>query len=245
MRASRRVLAALAGTGLLVIAALSQPMSVAAFPLNGCRMTLTSLNADGNEIDSAVGGSVDATQDDPLLVSWGGSVRWTRDGDALPAGNGSWHVDVFGVPTMLRGSDGPTESDVLDVSDSMPFRFTGLFFVAGQLDGPGVACSGSGWLRLMGEPLSTLPFTLALGVLLIGLVLLAVAARGRWSAAVPGGLLVGAGAAILMVIYATLPLGEATPAAALAIGLVTGGAVGWYGSRQQARSRPRSGAPAS
>ena len=233
MRATRRVLAALAGTGLVLTAALSQPMIATAFPLNGCQLRLTSLNADGNEIDTAIGGSADASQRDPLLVSWGGTVRWTRERGAGPAASESWQVDVFGLPTLLRGADGHAESDALQVSGTLPFRFTGLFFVSGQLTGPGVACSGSGWLRVMGDPLSTMPFTVSLALLLIGLVLLAVGARGRWLPAVLGGLLAGTGAAILSVIYAALPLGEATPAAMLAFGGLVGVAAGWYGSRQR------------
>lgn len=245
MSPSRRVLATLAGTGLLLSAACAQPMSTAAFALSGCQLTLTSFDAIGTEVDTAVGGSPDATQHDPLRVTWGGTVRWTRDGSAGATAGGSWHVDVFGLPTMLRGAEGAAESDLVQVGEGMPFRFTGLFYVSGRLTGPDLTCSGSGWVRVMGDPLSTLPFTMGLSLLLIGLVLLAVGARGRWLPAVLGGALVGTGAAILTVIYATLPVGEATPAALIASGVVVGVAAGWYGSRLRAESPPRRTSPAS
>ncbi|HET6744336.1 MAG TPA: hypothetical protein VFH90_00605 [Candidatus Limnocylindria bacterium] len=236
MRPSRRVLATLAGTGLLFSAACAQPISAAAFSLSGCQLTLTSFDADGTEIDSAIGGSPDATQQDPLRVSWGGEVRWTREGSPGSTGNRSWHVDIFGLPTMLRGTDSAAESDVVEVGGGMPFRFTGLFYVSGRISGPDLSCSGSGWVRVLGDPLSTLPFTMGLSMLLIGLVLLAVGARGRWLPAVLGGAVVGMGAAILSVIYATVPMGEATPAVLTASGIVIGVAAGWHGSRQRAAS---------
>jgi hypothetical protein len=244
MRPPRRVLATLAGTGLLLGAAVAQPVSTAAFPLSGCQLTLSSFDADGTGIDTAIGGRPDATQHDPLRVSWGGTLRWTREGRPGSTGNGSWHVDVFGLPTMLRGADNAAESGVVEIGAGIPFRFTGLFYVSGRLSGPDLSCSGGGWVRVMGDPLSTLPFTMGLSLLLVGLVLLAVGARGRWLPAVLGGALVGMGVAILTVIYATLPIGEMTPATLLASGIVVGVAAGWYGSRQRADRPPRGASPA-
>jgi hypothetical protein len=244
MRPPRRVLAALAGTGLLLGAAVGQPVSTAAFPLSGCQLTLSSFDADGTEIDTAIGGSPDATQHDPLRVSWGGTLRWTREGSPGSTGNGSWYVDVFGLPTMLRGADS-AESGVVEIGDGIPFRFSGLFYVSGRLSGPDLSCSGHGWVRVMGDPLSTLPFTMGLSLLLVGLVLLAVGARGRWLLAVLGGALVGMGLAILTVIYTTLPIGEATPALLIASGIVVGVVAGWYGSRQRTDRPQRGASPAS
>jgi len=239
MRHPQRGLATPVGVGLLLAAALWQPTTAAAFALSGCQMTLISLDADGNEIDTAVGGSADATQHDPLRVSWDGTVRWTRDAGSRSTGpGGTWHLDVFGLPTPLRGTDGTVASDSIRVTDSLPFRFAGLFFVSGRLSGPDVSCAGSGWLRVMGDPMSTLPLTVSLGVLLVGLILLAVGARGRWLPAIVGGLLLGAGSAIAMVTYAALPLGETTPVAMLGVGIVIGLAAGWFGRRQLHRAAP-------
>ena len=238
MRHPTRGFAIPAGVGVLLMAALWQPPVAAAFALSGCQMTLTSFDADGNEIDSAVGGSADATQQDPLRVSWDGTVRWTRDTAA--GQGGSWQIDVFGLPTPLRGTDGSATSDSVRVSETLPFRFTGLLFVSGRLSGPDVSCVGSGWLRVMGESVSTLPLTVSLGMLLVGLVLLAVGARGRWLPAIIGGLLLGGGSAIAMVTCAFLPLAEATPLAVIALGVVIGLAAGWYGRRQLQRATPAS-----
>ena len=220
---------------MLSIAALIQPMHVAAFPLSGCQLTLTSYDAAGVEIDEAVGGSADAAREDPLRVPWDGSVRWTRgDADGPPA-TGDWHVEVFGVPTMLRGSDVSATTGSIQISESMPFRFGGLFFVSGQLAAADGGCQGSGWVRIVGDPLSTVPFSVGLALVLVGLVLLAVGARGGWLPGIGGGVLLGVGSAILLVLYATLPLGELTPWGLVAAGIVVGIGAGWYGNVQSRR----------
>jgi len=237
MRHPMRGLATLVSVGLLLTAALWQPTTAAAFALSGCQMTLTSLDAGGNEIDSAVGGSADATQQDPLRVSWDGTVRWTLHAASRSGGpDSSWHVDAFGLPTPLRGADGSATSDSVRISDSLPFRFSGLIFVSGRLSGPDVSCAGSGWLRVLGDPVSTLPLTVSFGMLLVGLVLLAVGARGRSLPAIVGGMMLGAGGAIAMVSFASLPLGEATPVATVGLGVIVGLAAGWFGRRQLHRA---------
>jgi hypothetical protein len=235
IRAQRSGLAALAGTGLLLIAALLHPHHTGAYPLSGCQLTLISYDAAGVQIDQAIGGAADATPQDPLQVAWDGSIRWARS-DSARAGGGSWHVDVYGLPTMLRSDDSSTADGTLRIRETMSFRFSGLFFVSGQLAGE-EPCSGSGWIRLVGDPTTTLPFTLSMALLLVGLVLLAVAARGgRWPAAIFGGLMLGLASAVLLVSYALLPLAQSTPYLALVAGVLVGLAAGGYGSFQSRRT---------
>jgi hypothetical protein len=244
MRSAQRGLATLAGTGLLLMAALGLPPPADAFPLDGCTLTLTSYDAAGKELDTAVGGEADASIHDPLWVPWDGVVRWTRGDAGQASTSGSWHVEVFGLPTPLRGPEAALAGDSVRVRDSLPFRFAGLFFVSGELAEAGESCRGSGWLRVVGDPLSTLPFSVGLTLLLVGLVMLAVGTQGRWLAGLLGGLMVGTGSALLLVIHAILPLAELTPLAAIGAGLVIGLASGWYG-RIQSRGRAprRAGAP--
>lgn len=231
LRISRVVLA--------TVVVLLLPASALAFPLSNCNLDLTSRNASGAPIDTATAGGSDATQADPFVVDWDGTVDWTGTMGSLVIKNHSWHVDVFGVPTPLRGNDpndaGTTgSSDTVRVSANAPFRFTGLFYVSGEISGDGGSCTGSGWLRMEGDPIGTVPFFAGLALVLLGALLLAIGARGRWLAAVTGGLLLGLGVATLLVIFATLPLGAPTPLVVMALGLIIGIGLGWAG-----RSRVR------
>jgi hypothetical protein len=144
-------------------------------------------------------------------------------------------VDAFGLPTAWRGSADTAVSDTIRVSDSLPFRFSGLVLVSGELASGGWSCGGNGWVRVMGDPVSTLPSSVALGLLLVGLILLAVAVRSGWAAGAVGGLLLGTAGAILTVIYAVLPMAQWTPLAAIGAGLLAGLAAGGYGSRHVRR----------
>ncbi|MGH2456714.1 MAG: hypothetical protein ACRDHD_10720 [Candidatus Limnocylindria bacterium] len=235
MRSFMRGLAILA----LLVPLLLMRGPAAAFPLGGCTLSLTSLAVDGATLDTATGGDGSATQQDPLLVDWDGTVSWTGTTGSQVITDHTWHVDVFGLPTPLRGGD-PNEdgdtggSDVVSVSANAPFRFTGLFHVSGEMAGEGGSCSGSGWLKLAGDPIGTIPFLAGLALAVVGLVLLAVGTRGRWLAGSVGGLLLGVGAAVLLISFATLPLGAATPVIVLAAGLLLGVLASWFGRMRSA-----------
>jgi hypothetical protein len=232
MRPCVRRPAALAISLLLLV-----PATALAFPLTSCSLSLTSLAADGRTLDTATGGADDATQADPFVVDWDGTVRWEGTTGAQTIRDNTWHVDVFGFPTPLRGGD-PNEggnrddADTITVSASAPFRFTGLFYVAGEFTGAGGSCSGGGWLKVAGDPVGTVPFFAALALLVLGVVMLAVGMRGNVALAVVGGFFGGLGLAMLLIMFAVLPLGAATPMALLLIGLAVGVATGWIGRRQ-------------
>jgi hypothetical protein len=220
----------------------AEPPAGLAFPLSGCTLAVTSQDESGAPLDSAVSGETDARQATPLLARWDGPISWSGDTGAQVIRATSWHVDVFGLPTPLRGGDANDDGDTSGddstrVSETVPFRFTGLFHVTGQLRGEGGTCSGAGWVRVLGDPMSTLPFLVAFAMLLVGAVLLAVGARGHWLPAAAGGLLLGLGSMVMLVIYAVLPLGEATPIVITILGLVTGAAAGWFGRMQLRRTQ--------
>ena len=155
----RRMLAAgvTAALGVLILAA-----PVAAFPLTNCTLQATGLAADGSTIGSIQSGADDATQDHPFLVDWDGTVSY-KGSSQIEMKNNTWHVDVFGIPTPLSGSDPNTAdnrdgSGTVGVSANAPFRITGLYFVSGSLTGSGGTCTGSGWFKLTGDPIGTIPF---------------------------------------------------------------------------------------
>jgi hypothetical protein len=230
MRRSMAGAVMLAALGILILAA-----PVGAFPLTNCTLQATSLDANGATIDSIQSGADDATQADPFIVDWDGSVDY--DGTAqIAMVNNSWHIDVFGIPTPLRGGDdNPADDHVgsgtVEVSANAPFRFTGLYFVSGSITGSGGTCVGSGWFKLAGDPIGTIPWIIALIVLLLGLLMLALGARGHPIIAFVGGLFTGLGLATLLVLYSTLPLGSGTPIIVLLLGLILGVVIAYLGRR--------------
>jgi hypothetical protein len=143
---------------------------------------------------------------------------------------------VFGIPTPLQGSD-PNAADTRDasgtvgVSENAPFRFTGLYYVSGSITGSGGTCSGSGWFKLTGDPIGTIPFFVAAGVLILGLLLLLLGVTGHAITAVIGGLLTGIGIAAMLILFSTLPFGSPTPIVLLAVGVVVGILIAFIGRR--------------
>ena len=238
MRRSMAGAVVLALLGIWVVAA-----PAAAFPLTNCTLKASALAKDGSTIGSVSSGADDATQANPFLVDWDGTVSYSGSSQIEMKAN-TWHVDVFGIPTPLQGGDANPQdtrdaSGTVSVSANAPFKFTGLYFVSGSINGSGGTCVGSGWFKLRGDPVGTIPFFVALLVLLAGLALLVAGARGHAITAVFGGLLTGLGTATLLVLFSTLPLGSPTPIIVLLLGLVLGIAVAVIGRR----ARPGDTAP--
>jgi len=229
----RRTLAGAVVVAALGMMAIAAP--VAAFPLTNCTMQATALAADGSQLDSITGGAPDATQADPFLVDWDGTITYTG-GSNIPMVNNTWGVTVFTFPTPLQGGDDNPEdnrtgSGTVGVSANAPFRFTGLYYVSGSLTGSGGTCTGSGWFKLTGDPIGTIPFFGGLGALILGAAMLVIGARGHTITAIVGGILTGLGATTMLVIYSALPIGESTPLVVLVLGLLLGIAVGLLGRR--------------
>ena len=175
VRAARAI--AIASVALLLAA-----VPALAFEMNGgCDLALTSTDASGAPLDTATGGPSGGdggTQDDPFLIDWEGSVSWTGSSGSLVFTNHTWQTYVFNIPIPVTGGDensaGTTTAEgSADVSDNAPFQFTGLYYVSGQINGDGGAhCDGNGWFKLTGNPLTTIPFWVAVGIAAIGGVLL-------------------------------------------------------------------------
>lgn len=215
--------------GAVVLAAVAILMVVgpaAAFPLTDCSLEATALRADGSTIGSVTGGAPDATQEDPFLVDWDGTISYSG-GSQIAMKNNSWAIAVFGIPTPLQGGDDNPEDDrdgtgSVGVGENAPFRITGLYFVSGSLTGSGGTCAGSGWLKLTGDPIGTLPFFAALLVTLLGVGMLARGSRGHTVTSIVGGVLAGLGVGVMLVLFSTLPFGSPTPIVTLLLGLLTG-----------------------
>jgi len=223
MRPAVRRLASIA----LPVLILLIPASAAAFPLTNCALHLDSMHANGDIFATADSGDGFGTQADPVLVDWDGTVEWIGTMGTLVIKDHSWSVSVFNLPTPQRGgdanADGKTDGDgTVQVSDILPFKVTGLFYVSGQISGTGGSCEGSGWVRLIGDAFGTIPFWVALGSIVLGAVGLWAGFRRAWGWAVIGGLLLGLGGALMLIMYAVMLVGSWTPLAALAIGLVLG-----------------------
>jgi hypothetical protein len=223
MRPVLRRLALIALPALLLML----PASASAFPLTNCTLSLTSLDANGATIDSATAGAGDATQADPFLVDWDGSVQWAGTMGSQVIKDHTWSVSVFNIPTPLRGGDpnagGKTDGDGnVTVGGNLPFRFTGLFYVSGGISGTGGSCAGSGWMRLTGDAFGTIPFWIGLVFIVLGLLFYWMGWRGAWAAAIFGGLLFGLGGALMLIIYAMMFVGSWTPLAAVVAGILIG-----------------------
>ena len=215
---------------MVLILPLLLPAGVGAFPLTTCTLTVTSTDASGKTVATATGGANDATQTNPFLVDWNGTVTWQGTSGANPIKNNSWHVDVFMVPTPLRGGDANDKGNKVgdgttSVRGNAPFQLTGLYYVSGEFRGDGGSCAGSGWFKLTGNPAFTIPFWIAVVLGLLGLVLLALGLRGAWGWAVLGGIFTGLGLAAVLAMLAVMPIGAWTPVAALVLFLVVGVAV--------------------
>ncbi len=232
---------ALSIAAIVVAASAALAPTAIAFPLNGCTMSVQSMRADGTVLDEAKAPGSEGTQAEPLQVDSSGSVAWSGTTGSQIIKNNTWHIEVFYLP-LFRGSsanaDGETSAEgTVDFRKDAPFRFTGLYFASGGISGDGGACDGSGWFKVIGDPVSTVPFYVGMVLAIIGLVLLAWAvARGSIVAGVGGGLLTGLALATLLVIFSSLPLGASTPLAILAIGIVVGVAC-WLVGRSMATRR--------
>ena len=97
----RRVLlvsAAMAALSLLIWAA-----PAAAFPLTNCTLQAASLKADGSALDSIASGANDATQEDPFIVDWDGTITYQGQAD-IEMKNNTWSVSVFNIRPRCRAA---------------------------------------------------------------------------------------------------------------------------------------------
>lgn len=218
----------------LVALGLAAAPAANAFDLDGCTLTVTSKDAAGNVIDTATGGGAGGTSEDPLTVDLKGSVEWQGSTGGQDLTGASWHVDIYGVPTPLRGEDRPgddpgsdgTSRGMVEIGKFLPFDLVGVVFVSGAVEVGGEAvCAGAGWIEVPGDPTGTPGFIGAAVIALIGAGIALSSLPGRHVVRGGfGGILAGGGLATLTAIAGILPFDKDTPLATM-IGSVLVGVV--------------------
>lgn len=204
------------------------PASALAFPLTTCTLSITSLAADGTVLGTAISGADDSTRQDPFPVDWQGTIQWEGTTGGIVFTDFTYALDISGIPTPLRGSvintsGATTGSGSVVPADVVPLELVGLFFLSGRAtNADGQSCEGSGWIKLEGNPFITVQFWAGAALLAFGLALTLIGRGGRWLLGLIGGLSLGIGAAILLITFSFMPLGELTPLAALVVGVLVG-----------------------
>lgn len=232
MRPALRRLALIALPALILLL----PASANAFPLTKCTLTVTSFDASGNQLATATAGADDATQTDPFVVAWDGTVEWSGTQGSQVITDHHWSISIFNIPTPLSGGD-PNAGHKTDgagtvqVGQNLPFKLVGLFYASGQISGTGGDCAGSGWMKLDGSPIGTIPFWVFLVLMVLGALLTFMGFRGSAAWAIIGGLFLGLGAALGTIIFAVPLVGSWTPLAAIGAGLVLGIVVAFIGPK--------------
>jgi hypothetical protein len=214
----------------------------AAFPLTTCTLTLESTTGSADALDTASSGTPDSTMSDPFKVAWDGQVGYVGSTNVVIK-DYTYHVEVFGVPTPIRGGDANDDEDTegddtVSVGANAPFRVAGLYYVSGGYKGDGGECAGSGWFQLLGNPVGTVPWIVGVALTLIGSLGLVAGARGHLVSSIAGGFLLGLGLDLLLISHSFMPLAENTPLAFFVAGIVLGALIGILGRRGRGGHAP-------
>lgn len=140
--------------------------------------------AGGTVLDEGVienGTSPEGTAQDPFDVAWDGRVDFRFQTGTTVFENNRWEIYAMGLPVaILKGSDdNPGDIDeigfveIASEVEGLP-RFVGLVHVSGWLEGNNGAarCDGEGWVRIVGDPVGTVPWFVMAGFIMLGLVFL-------------------------------------------------------------------------
>ncbi|MGH8944844.1 MAG: hypothetical protein ACRDVL_01685 [Acidimicrobiia bacterium] len=132
----------------------------------------------------------DTSRGNPFSIDPDGGLNWVATSPG-PIQDHTWEIwiDVGGFPvTIDSGGDPNTDGDpdnTGDVSDVTEYsgeqgipidELRGVFEVGGDISGDGGACDGFGFVELVSEPLETITAKIALGVAVLALIGLMVAA---------------------------------------------------------------------
>ncbi len=149
--------------------------SAHAATFTGCEGRATSADKRGRPVDQATAPGTGGTRGDPFRVRSDGRISYSgATQDVLT--NGRWKVEL-GVPFApdLTGRVGNAIgnrawSGEEAVSDRIPLRIRGLFRVRFEVTGTGAApCTGSVWVRVEGNPITTPLGMAAVALTLAGL----------------------------------------------------------------------------
>lgn len=231
-RVRRRRLLVLSGAALLLIAfagtARAADPTAGAAITGPCTVTATSTGKSGEQLDTLTGPGT-SDPNNPFDVDPKGSVAWAGTGPAITSG--AYQLTIYGLPIWsgdFDNTEGKTSADgVLDLGDVLPIDVVGVVEVGGSISGTGGSCSGSAWIRLTGDPLTSIPGLVGIGAGILGLIGVLSAIPGRHPfRGLLFGLVLGLGGGILAIVFGVVPLGALSPLVALGgggvIGLVLG-----------------------
>ena len=223
-----------------------------------CVVEAESFAGDDESIDAMSAPGEGGTLADPFDVDLDGGVEWFAASQG-PITNHSWRVHVYNVPIMFGGDENEGEDTEADgsvgVGDALGgLPVTGLIHVSGSIEGEGGSCSGSAWIRLLGDPYFSILSVVGYVLTLLGLLTLffalpswhvatarsygpegptaATTAASRHRHPLRGlgaGLLLGLGVSLILISYGVAPLGEWTPLVMLLLFILLGQAVAWLG----------------
>jgi hypothetical protein len=149
-----------------------------------CSLEARSFQADGETVldqGFVQGTSDEGSQADPFDVAWDGRVDFRFQTGTTAFQNNEWAIYAMGLPVpILSGrDDNPMDIDevgdvtIAETAPSLP-RFVGLVHVSGWLEGNSGAsrCDGEGWVRIVGDPVGTIPWIAMAALILAGMVFL-------------------------------------------------------------------------
>lgn len=241
MRHARRTIFAVMAAGLLSVVAATTAVGADS---SGCEGSATSVDSTGATIQTVTAPGPSATQDDPFMVDYDGTVSWEGVTQEVIQ-DGSWTVTAtpFSFSGEVTNDEGRKKgSGEISPDSYLPFAIPGLVLVTVDLAGAdGAACSVSGWIQFTGNPLTSPAGWVAIGLSVLGalgmLLLLRMVLRapevpvsqnrfGRVVMGLLSGIVLGLGAAALLVMYGVMALGTMTPVivvgGSMALGFVLG-----------------------
>jgi hypothetical protein len=241
----------LAATAVALLTVMGASAAVGA-DATGCKGSATSFAADSTEIMSVTAPGPSATQDDPFKVDYDGTVAWKGTTDAAIQ-DGSWTVTAtpFSFSGTVTNDSGKTEAEgTVAPGDYLPFAIPGLVLVTVELAGSGGAtCTVTGWVQFTGNPLASPVGWIALAFTVLGALGLLVLIRflvhrpagpvgqNRFGRVVLGlltGVVLGVGAALLLVMYGVVALGTMVPLAVVGGTVLVGFVLGLLPRRMPA-----------
>ncbi len=177
----RRLVAA-GGVATLLLVYFVLPVSAA--DLNGgCTLQVRAFDANGQQLDQgSLPGPAEGPfapkgdQSNPFRVDWNGKVDFLFSTAPVVFQNNHWSIQVQGLPVLSGSDDNPLDVDetgtvsIASVSP-LPGAVVGLFHVTGDLYGNNDAshCHGDGWVYLVGDPIGSIPWDVAAGAIILGL----------------------------------------------------------------------------
>ncbi|MEX1008737.1 MAG: hypothetical protein WD271_12950 [Acidimicrobiia bacterium] len=133
---------------------------------SGCKGTAVSFDADGKKLDTVTAPGPGGTSDNPFEVDPEGTVKWEASAAPAVPDDGTWTVETKSTPKLSFGGDGGLDQSsgtealkdhlVVDVPIIGETRVaSGKFFVKVVVEGGGVTCTMSGYVKINGSPLGT------------------------------------------------------------------------------------------